>query len=160
MNSRDRVLTALRRGQPDRVPWVEGGVDLPMQRKLMGRSDFLPEELNETLGLDNLIADFVPPIFAEVEVHDDVPFPRRTAATHPRGPGSHGLPQSRRPRLLPPLKNSSAATMVATPWPPRCGWAHRPRCWGWGWKGSPTPWPTILASWTPSWGATLIGRSR
>jgi len=45
-----------------------------MQRKLMGRSDFLPEELNETLGLDNLIADFVPPIFAEVEVHDDVPF--------------------------------------------------------------------------------------
>lgn len=74
MNSRDRVLTALHRGQPDRVPWIEGGVDLPMQRKLMGRSNFLPEELNETLGLDNLIAEFLPPIFAEVEVHDDVPF--------------------------------------------------------------------------------------
>jgi uroporphyrinogen decarboxylase len=74
MNPRERVLTALRREEPDRVPWVEGGVDLPMQRKLMGRDDFLPEELNEILGLDNLIADFVPPIFAEVEIHDDVPF--------------------------------------------------------------------------------------
>ncbi|MEZ4834940.1 MAG: hypothetical protein R2873_23630 [Caldilineaceae bacterium] len=160
MNSRDRVLTALRRGQPDRVPWVEGGVDLPMQRKLMGRSDFLPEELNETLGLDNLIADFVPPIFAEVEVHDDVPFLGapllRTRADLDR----MVFPNPEDPAFFRPLKNSSAATMVATPWPPRCGWAHRPRCWGWGWKGSPTPWPTILASWTPSWGATLIGRSR
>ncbi len=74
MNSRERVLTALRRGQPDRVPWIEGGVDLPMQRTLMGRADFLPEDLANTLGLDNLIADFLPPIFAEVETHDDVPF--------------------------------------------------------------------------------------
>jgi uroporphyrinogen decarboxylase len=74
MNSRERVLTALRREEPDRVPWVEGGVDLPMQRKLMGRDDFLPEELNEVLGLDNLIADFLPPVFAEVEIHEDVPF--------------------------------------------------------------------------------------
>jgi uroporphyrinogen decarboxylase len=74
MNSRERVLSALRREQPDRVPWIEGGVDLPMQRKLMGRDDFLPEELNEVLGLDNLIADFLPPVFAEVETHEDVPF--------------------------------------------------------------------------------------
>lgn len=74
MNSRERVLAALRREIPDRVPWVEGGVDLPMQRRLMGRDDYLPEALAETLGLDNLIADFLPPIFAEVETHDDVPF--------------------------------------------------------------------------------------
>jgi uroporphyrinogen decarboxylase len=74
MNSRERVLAALRREIPDRVPWIEGGVDLPMQRRLMGRDDYLPEELAETLGLDNLIAEFLPPIFAEVEIHEDVPF--------------------------------------------------------------------------------------
>lgn len=74
MNSRERVLAALRREQPDRVPWVEGGIDLPMQRKLMGRDDFLPEELNEALGLDNINAILRPPIFADVEVHDGIEF--------------------------------------------------------------------------------------
>ena len=54
MNSRERVLAALRREQPDRVPFVEGGIDPPMQRALMGRDRFLPEELNDLIGLDNL----------------------------------------------------------------------------------------------------------
>ena len=62
MNSRDRVLTALGRGQPDRVPFVEGKVDLSMQRALMGKETFLPEELNEALGLDNLRVLIRPPI--------------------------------------------------------------------------------------------------
>lgn len=74
MNSRDRVLAALRREQPDRVPFVEGGIDLPMQRALMERDDFLPEELNERIGLDNLIVDFLPPIFGVHEVHDGINF--------------------------------------------------------------------------------------
>ncbi|HRJ41430.1 MAG: hypothetical protein KJZ86_25470 [Caldilineaceae bacterium] len=74
MNSRERVLAALRREQPDRVPWVEGGIDLPMQWALMGRKDFLPEELNERLGLDNINAILRPPIFADVEVHDGIEF--------------------------------------------------------------------------------------
>lgn len=74
MNSRERVLAALRGEQPDRVPWVEGGIDPPLQRALMGRDDFLPEELNEALGLDNLIADFLPPIFADTEIHDGIAF--------------------------------------------------------------------------------------
>jgi uroporphyrinogen decarboxylase len=74
VNSRERVLAALRREQPDRVPWVEGGIDLPMQYALMGRKDFLPEELNELIGLDNLIADFLPPIFADTEIHDGIAF--------------------------------------------------------------------------------------
>lgn len=74
MNSRERVLAALRREQPDRVPWVEGGIDLPLQRQLMGRDDFLPEELNEALGLDNINATLRPPIFADVEIHDGIEF--------------------------------------------------------------------------------------
>jgi len=74
MNSRERVLAALRREQPDRVPFVEGGIDPPMQRALMGRDDFLPEELNERIGLDNLLVDFLPPIIGIHEVHDGINF--------------------------------------------------------------------------------------
>ena len=74
MNSRERVLAALRREQPDRVPFVEGGIDPPLQRALMGRADFLPEELNERIGLDNLMVDFLPPIVGIHEVHDGINF--------------------------------------------------------------------------------------
>ena len=74
MNSHDRVLAALRREQPDRVPFVEGGIDPPMQRALMEREDFLPEELNERIGLDNLLVEFLPPIFGEYAVHDGINF--------------------------------------------------------------------------------------
>ncbi|MFN8446079.1 MAG: uroporphyrinogen decarboxylase family protein [Caldilineaceae bacterium] len=72
MNSRQRVLTALRREQPDRVPFVEGGIDLPLQRALMGRDHYLPEDLNEVLGLDNLLIDFLPPVFGVHEVRDGI----------------------------------------------------------------------------------------
>ena len=72
MNSGERVLTALRREQPDRVPWIESQVDPPMERALLGKDDYLPEEVNELLGLDNLIAQFVPPLIVEYETHDDI----------------------------------------------------------------------------------------
>lgn len=74
MNSRERVLAALRREQPDRVPFVEGGIDLPLQRALMGKEDFLPEELNDRIGLDNLMVDFLPPIVGIYEVHEGINF--------------------------------------------------------------------------------------
>lgn len=74
MNSRERVLAALRREQPDRVPFVEGGIDPPLQRALMGREHFLPEELNDRIGLDNLMVDFLPPIVGIHEVHDGINF--------------------------------------------------------------------------------------
>ena len=64
MNSRERVLAALRLEQPDRVPFVEGGVDPPIERALLGKDSYLPEEVNQVMGLDNLIALFIPPIFA------------------------------------------------------------------------------------------------
>jgi uroporphyrinogen-III decarboxylase len=74
MTSRDRVLAALQREQPDRVPFVEGGIDREMQVALMGGDGFRPEELNATIGLDNLNVEFLPPIFAQQEVHDRVNF--------------------------------------------------------------------------------------
>ena len=74
MNSRERVLAALRREQPDRVPFVEGGVDPPIQRALVGKDTFRPEELNEVIGLDNLLVEFLPPIFGEYEVHQGINF--------------------------------------------------------------------------------------
>lgn len=74
MNSRERVLAALRRERPDRVPFVEGGIDPPIQRALMGRENFLPEELNDLIGLDNLLAEFLPPIVGIHEVHEGINF--------------------------------------------------------------------------------------
>ena len=67
MIPRDRVLTALRRGQPDRVPFLEAAVDSEIQRRLMGRDDFSPAELAESLGLDGFCVDMTPPIFARRE---------------------------------------------------------------------------------------------
>ena len=74
MNSRERVLAALRIEQPDRIPFVESGVDPPIQRALLGKDEFLPEELNEVMGLDNLPVKFFPPIIAEYEEHGGIDF--------------------------------------------------------------------------------------
>ena len=74
MNSKERVLAALRREQPDRVPFVEGGIDPPVQQALVGKETFLPEEVNEITGLDNLLVEFLPPIFGEHRVHDGINF--------------------------------------------------------------------------------------
>ncbi|MCC6196110.1 MAG: hypothetical protein IT518_16765 [Burkholderiales bacterium] len=46
-------MTALSRGQPDQVPWVEGHVDELLQIRLMdGRTDYGPDELCRRMGLD------------------------------------------------------------------------------------------------------------
>ena len=53
MTPKERVMTALRRGQPDQVPWVEAGIEEALQIQIMGgRTDFTPGELCRTLGLD------------------------------------------------------------------------------------------------------------
>jgi uroporphyrinogen decarboxylase len=89
MNSRERVLTALRIEQPDRVPYVESRVDPAVQRVLLGQTNSFPEEvssvtnldilsspaLNEVMGLDNLQLRFLPPIFAEYQRVDGVATP-------------------------------------------------------------------------------------
>ncbi len=65
MNSRRRVLTALAGGQPDRVPFIEAGVDPEMQLQIMGGDDFTPAELALELGLDAVTVDLLPPLFVE-----------------------------------------------------------------------------------------------
>lgn len=64
MTSRERVLTALTGGMPDRVPWLELRIDAPIQIALMGgRTDFTPAELCATVGVDGYgIAPLTPPL--------------------------------------------------------------------------------------------------
>jgi len=52
MKPRERILTALQRGIPDRVPWVENDIEEEIQEKIMGTTDFTPGELCEKLGMD------------------------------------------------------------------------------------------------------------
>ncbi len=53
MTPRERVMTALRRGKPDRVPWVENDIEEEIQIELMGgRTDYTPGELCRALGMD------------------------------------------------------------------------------------------------------------
>jgi hypothetical protein len=53
MTPKERVLTALRRGRPDQVPWLEGSFDEGLQARIMdGRTDFTPGELCRELGMD------------------------------------------------------------------------------------------------------------
>ena len=53
MIPRERVLTALRRGQPDMVPWMENDIEEELQVKIMdGRMDYTPGDLCRALGMD------------------------------------------------------------------------------------------------------------
>lgn len=53
MTPKERVMTALRRGQPDQVPWVENEVEEVLQIQIMGgRTDYTPGELCRALGMD------------------------------------------------------------------------------------------------------------
>jgi uroporphyrinogen decarboxylase len=49
---RERVLTALKRGIPDQIPWVEIAVDERLQETIMGGNPYTPGELCARLGLD------------------------------------------------------------------------------------------------------------
>lgn len=52
MTPRQRVLAALRRETPDRVPWVEDGVETGLQIAIMGSENFEPADLCRKLGMD------------------------------------------------------------------------------------------------------------
>lgn len=75
MNSKERVLNALRLKPTDAVPFVETRVDPALQEALLGKGLHYPPritgttnlcrvEINEMLGLDNFQVRFLPPIFA------------------------------------------------------------------------------------------------
>lgn len=81
MTSRERVLCALERGTPDRVPYCEVGIDEPMVCRLLGEAPpkdryyeagegaqhHLEREkaVSRVLGRDNIVYAFRPPIPAE-----------------------------------------------------------------------------------------------
>ncbi|CEP67988.1 Uroporphyrinogen decarboxylase (URO-D) [Moorella glycerini] len=78
MSSRERFLTALHRGQPDRVPWLEGYIHQSLADRIVGRRTNLPPgwcispDVYPILCLDAIVYDFLPPIFATMERHGDV----------------------------------------------------------------------------------------
>ncbi|NLS75715.1 MAG: hypothetical protein GXY76_00505 [Chloroflexi bacterium] len=74
MNSRERVLAALRLEPPDRVPFVEGSVAASIEQAFVGHTSYLPEEASEAMGLDNVRVRFLPPLFARYEEHDGISF--------------------------------------------------------------------------------------
>lgn len=82
MTSRERVLTALKLKQPDRVPWVESYVNNTLAEKLLQRSDFekagemrdqlysvcssrIPPDIFRVIALDNLNFNIAPPRFVQ-----------------------------------------------------------------------------------------------
>lgn len=52
MKPRERVLAALNRQVPDKIPWLENAIDEKLQERIMGTKDFTPGELCEKLGMD------------------------------------------------------------------------------------------------------------
>jgi len=71
MTSRERVLTALARKQPDRVPWVESSVHNNLVEKLLKRTDF--EKASVTQLFTQPGARFSPAVF-EVLAIDNTNF--------------------------------------------------------------------------------------
>lgn len=80
MNSRERVRIALQRGQPDRVPYCELGIDRALAQKLMGWGSGANQAANleanvynvteaaalaDRLGLDNIGYVLRAPVYAE-----------------------------------------------------------------------------------------------
>lgn len=80
MTSRERVNTALRLKQADRIPWVESSVHNRLAEKLLQRSDFeratvtqlfavpgsrIPPEVLNVIALDNLTFSIAPPRFVK-----------------------------------------------------------------------------------------------
>ncbi len=85
MTSRERVLTALKLKQPDRIPWVESSVHNNLAEKLLQRSDFekatvtqlfampgarIAHEVLDVIPLDNLTFSIAPPRFVKSQLFE------------------------------------------------------------------------------------------
>jgi uroporphyrinogen decarboxylase len=85
VNSRERVLTALKLKEPDRVPWMEMYIHSGMAEKILGKKPLIKTkdsssgewgprispDIAEFLNIDNLNYNFKPPEYAEVHTGDD-----------------------------------------------------------------------------------------
>lgn len=72
MNHRERVLAALRREEPDRVPYCEVTISQSVLQAISGRNEVLSEkEISALLGRDNIRFDAMPPFLAEKSIGAD-----------------------------------------------------------------------------------------
>ena len=69
MVPKERVLAALKRLQPDKVPFMDV-VDRKMQEKIMGRPVFDQLELVEKMSFDSLMYEAYPPFFVVKEKNE------------------------------------------------------------------------------------------
>ncbi len=70
MNARERVMTALNLGEPDRVPFIDY-TEQKIRTLLMGKEDFSDLEFAKAIGFDAInINDFVSPVFCKRKVVD------------------------------------------------------------------------------------------
>lgn len=78
MTSRERVLTALNLGQPDRVPWIESYLHSALVNNILGRTvkahpgARFSTEVHEKICIDSISANFKAPVYAQMEKHGDV----------------------------------------------------------------------------------------
>ncbi|MCL2741164.1 MAG: hypothetical protein FWE70_03520 [Oscillospiraceae bacterium] len=68
MTSRERVLTALRLGKPDRVPFMEWYYDREVGDGIFGGRPFVREDIAEALCMDGIGTYAGPPVYAEKRV--------------------------------------------------------------------------------------------
>lgn len=87
MNSRERVLTALRGEEPDRVPYCELGIDRALAQRLMGWGE--PESQAANLEADNYTVDEAKAI-AETLGTDNICYVLRAPVYAHKQPGADG----------------------------------------------------------------------
>lgn len=80
LTPRERVLTALRLKEPDRIPWVELYMHTQLAEDILGKLAQMPRNLRispqilEVLNLDNLTYNLKPPEFAEKHSRNGIEF--------------------------------------------------------------------------------------
>ena len=65
LSSKERVLTALRCQKPDRVPFMELGIDYVVGQRLLKKEQYHPGELAEFLCLDGIGTGLYPVIYVQ-----------------------------------------------------------------------------------------------
>ncbi|MDD5596809.1 MAG: hypothetical protein PHV82_02625 [Victivallaceae bacterium] len=72
MSSRERVLTALNGGEPDRTPFCEQNIAQNVLMSITGSDKELSQkDISKLLKRDNIAFDLTPPFFAKKEISDD-----------------------------------------------------------------------------------------
>ena len=87
MNSRERVATALRREQPDRVPYCELAVDRALAQKLMGWGE--PESQASNLEANTYTVDEAKAIASRLSM-DNIGYIMRAPVFAEKSPGADG----------------------------------------------------------------------